>query len=425
MTLIKETLTPAEEIIKIINRIYSRDMTSTSGGNISIKDDNGDVWITPSAIDKGELKVSDICCIKNNGTIEGKHKPSSEYPFHLAIYRCRPDLKSVIHAHPPGLVAFSIIKQKPDVSIAPLYQNVCGEVGYAKYAVPGSELLGDNIADVFDSGYNSVIMESHGAVVGGENLEDAYNRFETLEFCSNVILNASSLGMIKPLTKSDISNYNHINNESSTIISSSEYKTDKQNLIKFINRACNHNLMGNSWGVASMRVSEDTFIINSSKNSRWDLSIDDILEVNINKSSDDELEKTVLLHKKIYQNNLETGSVVTSQSPNLMAFACSREKFDVRTIPESWIFLQDVPSIPFYKSDRLNPALIELFRNKTRGVIVENASVTITGENILKAYDYLEVAELSAKSLIMASKIGKLIPIGDRDIEDLRAKFLS
>ena len=93
---------PAEQIAVIIKRIYRSGMTTTSGGNVSIRDDNGDIWITPSAIDKGTLKPSDIMRVTADGTIIGPHKPSSEYPFHRAIYNARPEIRAIIHAHPPG-----------------------------------------------------------------------------------------------------------------------------------------------------------------------------------------------------------------------------------------------------------------------------------------------------------------------------------
>ena len=98
---------PTEQIKVIIGRIYRDGMTTTSGGNISIKDTDGNIWITPSGIDKGALTAKDIVCMKADGTVAGAHKPSSEYPFHKAIYEARPELTAVIHAHPPGLVAFS------------------------------------------------------------------------------------------------------------------------------------------------------------------------------------------------------------------------------------------------------------------------------------------------------------------------------
>ncbi len=187
---------PAEQIAIIIGRIYRSGMTTTSGGNLSIMDENGDMWITPAGIDKGSLTPSDIMCVKADGTIIGPHKPSSEYPFHRALYKIRPGLHSVIHAHPPGLVTFSITKKVPDTSILPQALGVCGPIGFAPYALPGSELLGEKIAGEFakNQDYKAVIMENHGVVLMGEDIADAYQRLETLELCARTILNADTLG---------------------------------------------------------------------------------------------------------------------------------------------------------------------------------------------------------------------------------------
>ena len=89
---------PADQITVVIGRIYRSGMTTTSGGNISIKDENGDIWITPGAVDKGSLTPKDIVCVKADGTVIGPHKPSSEFPFHKAIYEMRPKMTAVIHA---------------------------------------------------------------------------------------------------------------------------------------------------------------------------------------------------------------------------------------------------------------------------------------------------------------------------------------
>ena len=105
---------PADQLVMIMERIYAYGMTTTSGGNLSILDDNGDVWITPGGIDKGSLTRNDIVRIKADGTIEGIHKPSSELPVHLGIYNTRGDIRAVLHAHPPSLVAFSIARKIPN-----------------------------------------------------------------------------------------------------------------------------------------------------------------------------------------------------------------------------------------------------------------------------------------------------------------------
>ena len=133
---------PRDEIVQAMERIYRYRMTTTSGGNLSIRDENGDIWITPARIDKGSLRREDIVCVRADGRVEGLHRPSSELPFHQGIYRRRPDIRAVVHAHPVALVAFSICRKVPDTSLFPQARHVCGEVGYAPYALPGSEQLG-------------------------------------------------------------------------------------------------------------------------------------------------------------------------------------------------------------------------------------------------------------------------------------------
>jgi L-fuculose-phosphate aldolase len=87
-------LHPRDELVETMRRIYRYKMTTTSGGNLSILDPDGSIWITPSRVDKGELQPADIVCVQPDGRMSGLHAPSSEFPFHREIYRRRPDLKA-------------------------------------------------------------------------------------------------------------------------------------------------------------------------------------------------------------------------------------------------------------------------------------------------------------------------------------------
>ena len=197
-------LHPADQIVMLMNRIYRYGMTTTSGGNLSVLDENGDIWITPSGIDKGSLKRIDIMQVKPDGTIIGPHRPSVELPFHKHVYRTRPEAKAVIHAHPPASVAFSIVRQIPNVHLVPNINRICGEVGMAEYDVPGSEALGENIAAAFAKGYDTVMMENHGVIVIGKDLFDAFMKFETIDMCAKLEIRAKCIGNIKPLSQKHI-----------------------------------------------------------------------------------------------------------------------------------------------------------------------------------------------------------------------------
>ena len=187
-------LHPRDAIIQTMERIYQYRMTTTSGGNLSIRDEHGDIWITPARIDKGNLRREDIVCVHADGKVEGLHPPSSEFPFHRAIYVVRPEIEGIVHAHSVALVAFSICGGVPDTRLFHHARGVCGKVGFAPYALPGSGALAANIAASFSQGPFCVILENHGVVVGGENLQNAFQRFETLEFTAKTIIKATTLG---------------------------------------------------------------------------------------------------------------------------------------------------------------------------------------------------------------------------------------
>lgn len=419
---------PSEQINVIIGRIYSSGMTTTSGGNISIRDENGDIWITPSAIDKGSLTPKDIVCVKRDGSVVGPHKPSSEFPFHKAIYESRNELTAIIHAHPPGLVAFSIARRIPNTNIVPQAKYICGEIGYAPYGCPGSMDLGTKIANEFlNPKFKAVIMENHGVVLGGTDMMDAYQRFETLEFCCRTIVKAGMLGNVNTLTDNQINEYqNHIPHNISHFMDvkyPSDERAIRTDMVRIIRRACDQGLMISTYGTASVRWRNNDFLITPRDVARWDITSHDIVQIRNGQAEAGKTpSRSVALHHAIYQKNPHINSIISTQPPNLMAHAVSGTKFDVRTIPESWIFLQDVPSIPFGML-YTHVDEVALMFNSNRAILVENDCVFVTGDKLINTFDYLEVAEFSANSLVMASAVGPLCPMGEAEIEELRVAF--
>ncbi|WP_185782755.1 class II aldolase/adducin family protein [Croceivirga lutea] len=425
---IHELLHPREQIIIIIDRIYKRGMTTTSGGNISIKDEDGNIWITPSAIDKGTLRASDIICVKLDGTIVGKHKPSSEFPFHKAIYDIRPDIKSVIHAHPPALVSFSIVHKIPNTNVIPQAKTICGPIGYAAYKLPGSQDLGSVIAEEFKKGFKAVIMENHGIVLGGSNIDDAYQRFETLEFCASTLLYGQMLGTPNYLKNEQIQAfYNQITELTETKNNpkyTSEEREKRAKICTIVKRACQQGLMISSYGTVSVRWKENDFLITPRDFSRWEIQLDDIVQIkNGTREKGKYPSRATAIHQEIYRNNPNVNSIIMTQSPYLMAFSITDVHLDVRTIPESWIFLQDLLAYPFgdhFTSNKEN----KLWTDSKPAVLIKNDCVLITGDELLQTFDRLEVAEFSAKSLVMGASLGNLKPINDQQIKELKETFL-
>lgn len=420
---------PRNQITEVISRIYRRGMTTTSGGNISIKDNDGNIWVTPSAIDKGSLRASDIICVKKDGTVIGKHKPSSEFPFHKAIYEARPDIKAVIHAHPPALVSFSIVRQIPNTNIISQAKHICGPIGYANYRLPGSEDLGEVIAEEFKKGYKAVIMENHGTVLGGSDLNDAFQRFEALEFCARTILYGSQIGKPKYLRDDQIEEFESqargvLPEMDFTEYSSAEIEK-RLEICKIVQRSCEQGLMIGSYGTVSMRLNNNDFLITPTNINRWDIDLDDIVQIKERKREAGKTpSRATWIHQEIYNRNPDVNSIIMTQSPYLMAFGVTGEYLNVRTIPESWIFLQDIDMVDYGTHFRKNNNS-DIVDNCATALIIKNDSVIITGDKLLQTFDYLEVAEFSAKSIVLGHSLGDMVPINDDQVEDLRKKFLA
>lgn len=423
-----EMMHPADQLVMIMERIYGYGMTTTSGGNLSIKDDNGDIWITPAGVDKGSLTGKDIVCVKTNGSMVGKHRPSSELPFHQSIYSQRPDVKAVLHAHPPALVSFSIVRKMPDTRLIPNVNLICGEIAMAEYGLPGSDELGEKIVAVLKRGINTVVLENHGVVVVGDNLFKAFMAFETLDFCARLEIEARRIEKPISLTPHYIEiskNKQHIDMEEFVPTSySSRERAARKEMCELIHRSYDQKLFTSTQGTFSQRLDDKSFIITPYMKDRKYLDVSEIVRIENGKKEAGKMpSRSVLLHQYIYQKHPHIDSVIIAHPHNIMVFAVTNETFDSRTIPESYILLRNIPKLPF-GSSFMQPAMVaDLFIQKCPIVLVENDCIIVTGSSLLNAFDRLEVAEFSAKALIASKSLGEVISINDRQVAEIEKAF--
>lgn len=418
---------PRDEIMQTMERIYRYRMTTTSGGNLSIREDNGDIWITPARIDKGNLTRQDIVRVVAEGTIDGLHRPSSEFPFHRAIYQARPDIRAIVHAHPVALVAFSISRQLPNTRLFHQARSVCGEVGFAPYALPGSEKLASHIAVAFQGGYQCVILENHGVVVGGDSLAQAYQRFETLEFSAKTIIKARLLGPVRYLGDEQLAqaDLRRVDLEPSPSSPSSAEKELRRQLCEFVRRGYRQRLLISTEGSFSARVDETAFLITPSQQDRSTLDIDDIVLVRDNTCEAGlRPSRAALAHQSIYRRYPEVRAIVFAHPVNATAFSVTDVSLDVRTIPESYIFLRDVNRVPAGIQYQSTGRIADHVSPKNPAVLLENDGVLVVGSSILDTFDRLEVLETTAEAIINSRPIGQVSPMSDAVIDELRAAFL-
>lgn len=419
---------PAEQIVLLLNRIYQRGLTTTSGGNLSIKDNEGIIWITPSGIDKGSLTPSDICKVLPDGTVIGKYKPSVELPFHKHVYETRPDVSAVLHAHPPALVSYSLIRQIPDTNIIPTSHLVCGKVGIAKYEVPGSNELAQRIVDEIEKGLNVVIMENHGVITCADNLFEAFKRFETLNFAASISITASVLGKPVVLNSEQIELNSRKGLASLGEFIPTSFSSDERRLRKemcaLIHRSYDQGLFTSTQGTFSVRLNEHSFLITPYNVDRKYMEPEDIVRVDYNwHEAGKTPSRSINLHKIIFEQHPEINAVMSAHPKNLMAFSITHTPLDSRTIPESYISMRDILTVPF-GTNITNPEKISAIISKHSPVVlVENDCVITTGNSLINAFDRLEVAEFTANTVIHAKLIGDIVTISDKEVEDINKAF--
>lgn len=420
-------LHPRDQIVMIMERIYTYRMTTTSGGNISVLDDDGVLWITPGGIDKGRLTRDDIIAVYPDGRIQGPHKPSSEYPFHRALFEARPDLRAVLHAHPPALVAFSVAGMVPDTSMLPNAAVVVGAVDFVPYALPGSQELGDKIAESFSAGFNTVVLENHGTVTGAEDLYRAFMQFETLDYAARIQIKASRLGTCRTISADEHAQLKHKQNQLPAFTPMNHTAREKElrsQMCEIIRRTCRQHLFTSTEGTFSARIDADSFLITPYGYDRMYLEPRDLVLIAGGRRENGKLpSRSVLLHEHIYTANPNTEAVIIAHPPTLMAFNVSERRFDSRIIPEAYILLRDLKTVPFDAPIHKHDSVARLLSGDNPILLIQNNGVIVTGNSLLQAFDRLEVAEFSAEAIFDAISLGTVNTISDERIEALKVAF--
>jgi len=181
-------------LIEVCRAIYQRGLVSASGGNLSVRLGSGFFLITRSGSSFRDLSERDLLVLSGDGeVVEGVGKPSTETPIHLALYRVRGDVGSIIHAHPPYSTAFAVLG-KPVPSVTVQASELLGEVKLIGFERPGSEALTRCCVDVFkDVSVRCALLERHGVLVVGRDIWDAYNNLDLLEETAKIAYLASVL----------------------------------------------------------------------------------------------------------------------------------------------------------------------------------------------------------------------------------------
>lgn len=421
-------MTPAEKIAFFMTRLYDNKLTTTSGGNLSIMDSDGTLWISPSGIDKAHLTADDIMWVTPDGVVHGKHRPSTEYPFHLAVLRSRPDLHAVLHAHPAALVAYSLERRLPEMDIMPGVSAICGKIAIAEYALPGSEKLGGYISSKFAAGCDTVLLENHGVVLGADSLERAFMMFEALDFAARTGVAASMLGReYRVLSRAELdkkSAAEHNTAKYASVDAPEAYDGIRADIVDKCCRSYKNKLFTAGTGMFASRAGEG-FLITPADGDRGLLTDDSLVYVCGDKCESGKCPSHwAELVGRIFGAHPEINSICAARSPYIMGFAVTGAEFNSHMIPEGYICLRNTMRYPYGTLEDAPERIVSDISMRTPIAIIENDCVLVAGASPLNAYDRLEVLEFGAESLCdIASMHGTIVPISDDEIREIEVAF--
>jgi L-fuculose-phosphate aldolase len=192
------------EIVSYGKMLHQRGFVAAMDGNLSVRLDEKQILATPTAMSKGALTAADLVIVDLEGRrLKGRRDVSSEIAMHLLIYRMRPDIRAVVHAHPPTATGFAAAGM---ALTEPLVCEVViglGSIPLAKYGTPGTPELSDALEPLI-ADYDAILMSNHGVVSYGDTLAHAYMKMETVEHFAQIALVTHILGRQQPLAGPDL-----------------------------------------------------------------------------------------------------------------------------------------------------------------------------------------------------------------------------
>lgn len=399
-------LEPEKQIVEIMHKICSNCLTTATGGNLSVRGRDGSIWITLTYKDKARLGTEDIVKVDINGKVLSAGKPTMELPMHLEIYKRRPDIRAILHAHPARIVAKALRGDTINTDIMPLSSMRCGKVENIPYFAPGSEELAKTAGEAFEFGGSTAMLASHGIIIGAADLQKAFLILEAANLTAEIEQNAAILGA-KPVILADRHLALHrlnvtlpLTEELDRPVIPGEQEA-RVLLAEYVRRAYNNKLFLSGNGAFSVRTGDDSFLITPCEKERADIGPEELVLVRFGKREEEKTpSNSAALHRQIYLDNPEIGSIMISHPRCTMAYAVTDRELDVDVSYEYRTVIGRLVKIPF-GSTVMQPKLFsrELY-SRNSVYIVENDCMITTGGTPYEAYRKAEAVENCAEATI-------------------------
>jgi L-fuculose-phosphate aldolase len=192
------------DIVEVGRRMYARGYTASNDGNISVRLDAGRLLMTPKSVCKGFMTPDMMCITDLEGRkLQGDRDPSSETLMHLEVYRQRPDVQAVVHAHPPTATGFAVAGIPLDRAVLAEVLTTLGSIPIAEYATPSTKELPEAVRKYIRA-HDGMLLANHGALTVGADLFGAYYKMETIEHFAKISLVARMLGRENLLSREEV-----------------------------------------------------------------------------------------------------------------------------------------------------------------------------------------------------------------------------
>ncbi|KAK8808821.1 hypothetical protein WA588_004463, partial [Blastocystis sp. NMH] len=405
------SLDPPSQVVSCMTCLYKRQLTTTSGGNVSVKDGNGSIWVTPTGIDKCNICNDQICCILPDRSIRGSYKPTSEWLMHFEAYEQRDSIGAIVHTHSPSILAFAISRKLPTVDTFVHVHRFLGGIASVPYCICGGKELADECAKAVAENPTCCcfVLQNHGALVVGENVEEAFARLELLEKIARLsleIMQSSSPPLSTP--------YNDTIDMSRPCDA-----TECVDIDTFAKRAYAQKLI----------VCEHFFSKRLSDANRFCysplLTLPPFASPTLFKSmvlTDASSSDLLRWHASLYTEYPAIRCIFQCLPLHASILLAQQRPIDADLMPESCVVLKEVAFIPF--SSHSLQDLLAKAKEGCSVFLVERVGVIITATTLMQAFDRLEVLEATCEAIHLCDRLS--IPIqqlNPQQIEEIKQHF--
>lgn len=393
----------ADVMITTMNRLLDAGMLPPDRGALSVLDGKGRMLILPDGIDYRSLSVSDVQTVSLQLSEQDDQAPEGEGAVHLAIYRARPDIRSIVSAFPPLTGAFALCGKLPDLTLIPGAESLCGRVCRVEPNFGA-------VLEAFAGGASAVVFGDGMVMVGAVNPSRAYTLLETLELCAAVEHNAVSLGTRRLF----VAEKHRVRYELEAAPVLKELTEDapaeddeacRAELCALMARACAEGLASAAYGSCAVRLSDGSFLVTPSDCDRFCLKPQDLIRVKAGACArGNSPSHAVRLIEKVFAANPECRGIWVAHPRCLSALAVTDGTENARLIPD-WSGLRHAPRYP-YGSNFLQPDMLaQAIASGASFCIIENDCVISTGSSLYEAYLRLawheRLAETAVRSAVL------------------------